>query len=97
MEEPTFQNIQQAKSVHVLAFSSHGNLLLAESEGDFSIQEWEQVHNIAEMVCRGPIDRDRESEDVEMDSDGSHTVESRMRDVLQRKMVADQRWKENLV
>ena len=97
MAEPTFQDIQKAKSVHVLAFSSHGDLLLIESKGDFSIYEWEQVYDIAKMACRGQVDRKIENEDIEMENEKeSFCVESRIRDAVQQKMVKDQRWKESL-
>lgn len=42
---------EKATSLHSLAFSRHGELLLTESEGDFSITEWEAVAGEAEKWC----------------------------------------------
>lgn len=38
-------------SYHVFAFDGNSRLLLAESEGDFAIEEWEKARAEAEMEC----------------------------------------------
>lgn len=50
-QSPTIREIQQAASIHVLAFSSHGDLLVVESEGEFTLDEWDQVFEKAQRVC----------------------------------------------
>jgi len=38
----------------VLAFTSHDELLLAQSEGDFTVKEWDQVYEVAKNECCRP-------------------------------------------
>ena len=40
--DPTPRELEAAQSVHVLAFTSNDELLLAESEGDFTVKEWDE-------------------------------------------------------
>ncbi|KAL9122633.1 MAG: hypothetical protein Q9187_000824 [Circinaria calcarea] len=90
---PTPKQRQAATSQHVLAFTSHGDLLVAESEGRFDMDEWEKVVAEAVHVCRGgadPLD-----EDVSMDSNDSGSLEGFVRDIVQAKVTTDQRWKES--
>lgn len=53
VNDPSVQQIKLASSIHVLAFSSHGDLLAVESEGDFTIDIWEEVNQRAKLVCHG--------------------------------------------
>ncbi|KAK0119214.1 exosome non-catalytic core subunit rrp46 [Cadophora gregata] len=48
---PTLVESQAANSVHVMAFTSHGDLLVAESEGDFTLKDWEAAHDAAKAIC----------------------------------------------
>ena len=47
----TTVDLNHVKSMHVLTFSSHGDLLVAESEGVFDVDTWEAVFDAAKMVC----------------------------------------------
>lgn len=48
------QNIaRRLTSLHVFAFSSSGGLLLSESEGYFTMDEWEAAHDRAKEICGG--------------------------------------------
>lgn len=49
--DPSPQQTGQARSVHVLAFTSHEELLLAESEGDFTMDEWDHVYAKSRITC----------------------------------------------
>ena len=49
--EPSQQALATAASVHVLAFTSDGGLLLAESEGEFTMKEWDDVYDTAQRIC----------------------------------------------
>ncbi|KAI1981576.1 exosome non-catalytic core subunit rrp46 [Ophidiomyces ophidiicola] len=51
--DPTPAATQAAASLHVLAFSSQGHLLLSESHGACDWPTWERVHDCAQAVCRG--------------------------------------------
>ena len=60
--DPSFEEIDAATSLHVLGFSSHGDLLIAESEGSFDITIWERVAEIACSACWGDTTRDNRFE-----------------------------------
>jgi exosome complex component RRP46 len=49
--DPSASDLSRADSIHVLAFNSEDGLLLAESEGDFSIRDWDEVCSSARRVC----------------------------------------------
>lgn len=99
--DPSSSQLAQAKSTHVLAFSSRRELYLAESEGNFSLDEWEEVYDQAESIC---CMTERESEDdaEDMEVDGDHppatktTLEGYMREVMRTKVEGDQKWKDSL-
>ena len=48
---PDVKQILAARSVHVFAFSSKGQLLVAESEGVFDVEAWERAVEDARGVC----------------------------------------------
>lgn len=96
------------RALHVFAFSVGKNILLAESEGSFSQDEWADVCRIAEGLCCGSPDiEDEDDEDgvggvkldtMEMDAatDGqaqSESLEKWLRAVIQTKVKHEQRWK----
>lgn len=56
--DPSVEEVDAATSLHVIGFSSQGDLLIAESEGSFNIATWEQVSDIAGTVCWGDLTRD---------------------------------------
>ena len=41
--EPTEKELVGCKSIHAMAYDLHGDLLLNESAGNFSIEQWEQM------------------------------------------------------
>ncbi|KAG8526820.1 uncharacterized protein KY384_008249 [Bacidia gigantensis] len=103
LPNPTLKNISEASSVHVLAFSSKGDLLLVESEGEFVVDEWERVYEVAREACLG--DRrlgkedggDERSRDVEMEEDGDKEgLLWKMQRVVGEKVESEQRWKKDL-
>ncbi len=49
--DPSPLEVERCQSLHVFAFTSHDELLLAESEGDFSWQDWEEAHSTAKRIC----------------------------------------------
>ncbi|KAI1756499.1 hypothetical protein F4782DRAFT_268309 [Xylaria castorea] len=48
---PTARQIEQSQSFHVLAFTSQNDLILAESEGTFTMKEWDDVYSAAHGQC----------------------------------------------
>ncbi|KAF2153919.1 hypothetical protein K461DRAFT_320122 [Myriangium duriaei CBS 260.36] len=50
---PSTKQIREAASVHAFAFGAEGEVLLAESEGRFTGDEWEAATGKAREVCLG--------------------------------------------
>lgn len=85
--------------MHVFAFSGDRRLLLNESDGEFSLDEWEAACEMAEEVCC------REEEDggvslggdMHVDTgagvDAQGNLEKWLRGVVRRKVEWEQRWK----
>ena len=92
---PSSDSLKAASSIHVFAFSSHGELLLVESEGKFSIETWEESYRQARLVCRGEEEHGDENGDVSMDSKEDTNLEDVLREALQRKVAKEQKWKQN--
>ncbi|KAJ5155360.1 Exoribonuclease phosphorolytic domain 2 [Penicillium capsulatum] len=73
-------------SLHVLAFSSKGQLLLNESEGRFDFETWETIREHAASVCRGrpsvgsdgDVAMGDKSDDTRLDGFVRETVEDRL-------------------
>ncbi|KAH4212027.1 hypothetical protein HBI24_100740 [Parastagonospora nodorum] len=94
---PTANELLRAKpikSVHVFAFSGDGRLLLNESDGSFSYEEWEEACEMAEDVCcreeEGGVSLGGDS----MDVDGQiENLDKWLREVVRRKVEWEQRWK----
>ncbi|KAK0618475.1 hypothetical protein B0T17DRAFT_592246 [Bombardia bombarda] len=92
--DPSAREIEAAQSVHVLAFTSHDELLLAESEGDFSVKEWDDVYETAKKICCQP---ESQKAGIEMvpDDDNARGPDMRqfLRSTLEEKVAADLHWK----
>lgn len=48
---PSPDIMSKAKSLHLLGFTSNGSLLLAESEGEFTLNEWDAAVFAAHSMC----------------------------------------------
>lgn len=95
IKEPAVQDISDASSIHALAFSSKGHLLLHESDGPFEFDTWEQVHDQALSVCRGAKRRTSGSErDTVMDDGAALGHDDRSLESFVRETVADRIWHE---
>jgi exosome complex component RRP46 len=93
---PSPSQLSKAKSIHVFAFSSHGDLILAESEGTFTLEDWEQVYDSAETACgtRGS-EHDEDGVDEKMKAGDEVTaMGGYLRQAMQAKVERDQRWKD---
>lgn len=96
MQDPSAEQIRSAASVHVLAFSSHGDLLLVESDGSFGIDAWEEVVEQARHICHGAEAAEIDVDGASMDSSGQLSLENMMKNTMQERMVKEQRWRESL-
>lgn len=97
---PTANELLRAKpirSVHVFAFSGDRRLLLNESDGSFSYEEWDEACEVAEETCCG----EEEEGGVKIDGDGmdvdgqqqGESLEKWLRSVVRKKVEYEQRWK----
>ena len=92
--DPTPSQLADAQSLHVFAFSSHGDVILAESEGDFSLEDWERVYGLAETACSTPGSAHiGDAEDEQMQTSDESTPAACLRQVIQTKIERDQLWK----
>ena len=86
-EHPSIKEINAAKSLHVFAFSSKDELLLAESEGRFSIDEWDNLEEKAKMICLGDADA------MVDDDEKGKNLKDGLRSAIEEKARQDGRWK----
>ena len=93
-KHPTLPQIQVAESIHVFAFTAGGDLLVAESEGEFNMDGWNEVFEEAKRACCGT----EESMDIDVMLDESVTEKSGamvqfIKNTMQEKAEADVHWK----
>ena len=93
--DPSPRDIETAQSVHVLAFTSHDELLLAESEGDFTIGEWDEVYETAKGICCRPAAAAKEGLAMVLDDEDAGGTDMRqfLRSTMESKVAADLHWK----
>lgn len=72
----------------MFAFSSFRELLVAESGGDFNMDDWEQLYEIAEQLCCGA---DSEEDDPMQEQEQS--IQKFIQNALREKVADDLRWK----
>ncbi|KAL8994830.1 MAG: hypothetical protein Q9169_005306 [Polycauliona sp. 2 TL-2023] len=87
--------VKQAISLHVLAFSSLGELLVAESEGTFDMNIWDQIYTMAEKHCRSSDSGKmaQTDDDVDMEPSKSDNLEDSLKKIVEEKAARDHRWK----
>lgn len=83
---PTIEELNAARSLHVLTFSSKDELLLAESEGKFSLDDWDAIEEKARIICLGDLDTMIEKEDED-----DKSLQHQMRSVVEEKVILDGR------
>jgi len=94
IHNPSLVQSQSADSVHVLAFSSHGELLVVESEGTFTMDEWDQIFEAGKVICCGtgePTYHDMRDQELEGET-GRMAIF--VKSTLQAKVTADLHWKD---
>ncbi|KAL1880199.1 hypothetical protein VTK73DRAFT_6230 [Phialemonium thermophilum] len=90
---PSPKDLAKSKSVHALAFASDGALLLAESEGEFSMNDWEDVVALAEKICCGSAAE--AAAGMVLDDETRHGPDMRqfIQSTIETKVKADLYWK----
>jgi exosome complex component RRP46 len=92
--DPSVKDIKRARSLHVLGFSSVGELELMESEGIFSFEEWENVESLARAACLGGVAEigDINMQDGEVEAAGKNVMDV-LRGAVEVRVMADERWR----
>ncbi|KAJ4163326.1 hypothetical protein LMH87_005062 [Akanthomyces muscarius] len=95
--DPSTREADTAKSLHVLGYTSgEDELLLAESQGAFTVDEWETVLRTGQDVCCRAAQWGLEEEDTAMTGSGgleSASIRAFIRSVMETKIAADNSWK----
>jgi exosome complex component RRP46 len=94
IHNPQGKALVDAESVHSLTYSSNGELLLTESEGNFTLEQWEKVvQEGAQVSCP-------EYFGVETGNLESHTSDTpfqrTLKTVVEAKIRERERWRENV-
>ncbi|PSK35991.1 Exosome complex component RRP46 [Elsinoe australis] len=66
--DPSPAQLKSSRSSHVFAFASNGDVVLAESEGVFTIDEFERAGEVARGICLGEAMVGKDG-DVEMEGE----------------------------
>ena len=92
---PGLLEFQNADSVHVLAFTSHGELLLTESEGNFTMDDWDEVYEHARQICgdTGTLADKDAMKDEGFDDGGNGSMMLFVKSVSRAKVESDLQWK----
>ncbi|KAG6005135.1 hypothetical protein E4U21_000389 [Claviceps maximensis] len=91
--EPSTEQASRAKSVHALAFTSSDEILLAESSGSFSIEEWDNILETGQRICCQEQGSGMDTEISGASNVQSASIKSFIRSVLEKQSAADLHWK----
>lgn len=88
---PTARQIEQSQSFHTLAFTSRNELILAESEGSFTMKEWDDVYTTARSQCCTTA----EDADTPMNEGSTDNAVPKhfIRSTVEQKTTSDLYWK----
>ncbi len=89
--DPAPADIDRAESLHVLGFTSRDELLLAQSEGSFSLDDWERVYAMALDICCRPDGQPMALDDETRDGPGMRQF---VRSTVEAQVAADSSWRE---
>lgn len=91
--DPSPREADKSRSIHVLAFTSFGELLLAESEGDFTMNEWDQVYETSRSVCCGAAGGNATHAVLDEAQQSGPDMRQFVRSAAESKVAADLYWK----
>ena len=90
--EPTEKQLRGCKGVHATVWSMDGELMLAESAGKFSIEEWEDVTKELKEVALAAMAS--AGEDAAMEGGGVSLMEPWLRQKLEADVREANAWRE---
>lgn len=90
IKNPSLNEFESASSVHVLAFTSQGELLVAESQGTFMMEDWDEVFETGKALCHAEHNKiaHNDMQGVEGEGDILEFVKSAMKE----KVAQDLHW-----
>ena len=88
--------LRKANSIHVVAVSSDGCILIAESEGEFDLELWEAVVARIFDHDRGDIAGVRNHRDPRMASTEASSLDGFVRRAVTNKVALEQQWQEDV-
>jgi exosome complex component RRP46 len=93
--DPGVKDIKEVTSLHVLGFSSVGDMVLVESEGGFTFEEWETVEELARRACLAGVGKsgDMEMQDGEIEEAGQSVLDV-LRGAVEVKVTVEERWRD---
>lgn len=94
--DPSTRDADTAKSLHVLGYTADDELLLAESQGAFTVDEWETVLQTGQAVCCQAVQQGLEDTPMTGAASGgldSPSVRAFIRSVMENKIANDLSWK----
>ena len=91
--DPSRRDLAAARSVHVFGFTSDDGLLLVESEGDFTVKEWDEACAAARKICCES--GKKAGLDVILDDDEREGPDMRqfLRSAVEAKVSTDLHWR----
>ncbi|GES61700.1 exosome complex subunit Rrp46 [Aspergillus terreus] len=92
IRDPSVTEAAVATSLHALAFTSKGHLLLNESQGTFDFDTWERVRQRAAAICHGTMATTDGDVAMVEDVDGQ-PLEGTVRELVEEKFHQDYAWK----
>jgi exosome complex component RRP46 len=94
IHNPTVEEFQGADSVHVLAFTSHGQLLVEESEGSFTLEDWNEIYEVAKSLCCDGLETEgnvMQGDELKGNTGGMMMF---IKSTIEEKVSADLHWKD---
>lgn len=89
---PVEKELVSCKSVHALAYTQHGDMLLNESAGEFDLGTWEEVADEAEKACLAAVAPAGEDEGM---ASGMAEAVPRLRQELDERARDAVAWRDN--
>ncbi|KAF9887699.1 hypothetical protein FE257_009652 [Aspergillus nanangensis] len=93
IREPAPTDAAAATSLHVLAFSSKGHLLLNESRGSFDFDTWERIRQRALTICHGTLSGSPDGDVAMVEDVDGQPLEGVVRETVEDKYHQDYAWK----
>lgn len=91
--DPSQKELQTADSTHVFGFTAHGQLLLAESQGDFAMAEWEDAQATAKKICCEAAKKDGMELVLDDEKQAGPDLQGFLRSTMEAKVAEDLQWR----